>query len=178
MGKAICTIADCEGVRVARGWCDKHYRRWKKHGDPLATKRIIGDDAARFWSYVRKTGPDECWMWTGAICGAPRGKGYGHLNIGGRLVMAHRFAYELLVGPIPEGLVLDHLCREQYCVNPAHLEPVTQRTNVHRGLLLKVSDGRLRELASTGAGAAAIARRAGVTETAIRSRLKRIRGAA
>lgn len=175
MGERICSIDGCEGPTVARGWCDKHYRRWRKHGDPLVTKRIIGDDEARFWSYVRKAGPDECWQWIGAICGAPRGPGYGHLNIGGRPVMAHRYAYEQSIGPIPDGLVLDHRCRNQHCVNPAHLEPVTQRENVHRGLLLKIPEERIAELANlrrSGATFAELARAERVSSEAISRRIK------
>jgi hypothetical protein len=87
---------------------------------------IRGDDEARFWSYVTKT--EGCWEWKGA----KDGDGYGHLGVAGSVVGAHRYAYELLVGPIPEGLHLDHLCRNRPCVNPDHLEPVTQAVNVGR----------------------------------------------
>lgn len=76
----------------------------------------------RFWAKVQPTG--FCWEWT-----ASKAHGYGYFN-GSR---AHRFAYELLVGPIPDGLVIDHLCRNRGCVNPDHLEPVTQRENTMRG---------------------------------------------
>lgn len=82
----------------------------------------------RFWSKVDKT--DSCWLWTGATAGA----GYGQLWVGGRRVYVHRFAYEQFVGPIPEGFQIDHLCRIHNCVNPAHLEAVTQRENVLRGV--------------------------------------------
>lgn len=81
----------------------------------------------RFWANVHKT--NTCWLWTMR----PAGEGYGQIKLeSGRRQQAHRFAYELLVGPIPEGLQLDHLCRVRHCVNPAHLEPVTSRENVHR----------------------------------------------
>lgn len=83
----------------------------------------------RFWSKVDNCSRDACWEWTGGI----NGNGYGQINVAGRVIGAHRIAYELLVGPIPEGLELDHLCRNRTCVNPAHLEPVTRRENQLRG---------------------------------------------
>ncbi|MFL5911455.1 MAG: HNH endonuclease signature motif containing protein, partial [Gaiellaceae bacterium] len=74
-----------------------------------------------------------CWLWTGT----KHGHGYGIIKHGPaasrRSLRAHRVAYELFVGPIPEGLELDHLCRVRHCVNPAHLEPVTTRENLLRG---------------------------------------------
>ena len=92
---------------------------------------------ARFWSKVDKNGPvpgarpelGPCWLWTAGR----RHKGYGEFWVSGALVPAHRFAYELLVGPIPEGLELDHLCRVHPCVNAGHLEPVTHQENMQRG---------------------------------------------
>ena len=80
----------------------------------------------RFWDKVRVT--DSCWEWTGA-----RVAGYGEFWLDGRVQRAHRVAYEALVGPIPDGLQIDHLCRVRSCVNPAHLEPVTLAENVRRG---------------------------------------------
>jgi hypothetical protein len=83
---------------------------------------------ARFWAKVNKT--ETCWLWTGASNQA----GYGSVTIDGQQYYAHRIAYQWLIGPIPSGLPLDHLCRQTACVNPSHLEPVTQRENVMRGL--------------------------------------------
>jgi len=72
---------------------------------------------------------DGCWQWTGAT----NKGGYGSLRWEGRFPYAHRVVYELLVGPIPKGMQLDHLCRNRACVRPDHLEPVTCRENVLRG---------------------------------------------
>ena len=84
---------------------------------------------ASFWSLVDR-GPD-CWLWTGLI----DRYGYGRRHTGGE-ILAHRIAYRLVVGPIPAGLQLDHLCRNRRCVNPAHLEPVTGRENLRRSPLM------------------------------------------
>ena len=73
--------------------------------------------------------PNGCWIWQSGT----NADGYGLFRVDGRMVRAHRFAYELLVGPIPEGLELDHLCRVRNCVNPAHMEPVTHAENMRRG---------------------------------------------
>jgi len=69
-----------------------------------------------------------CWVWQGAL----NNKDYGQVSIGGKVRSTHRVAYELLVGPIPDGLHLDHLCRNRPCCNPAHLEPVTNKVNSER----------------------------------------------
>jgi hypothetical protein len=81
----------------------------------------------RFWAKVRKG--DVCWNWTAALDHG----GYGHFRADGKTVRAHRFSYELHVGPIPVGLQIDHLCRNTRCVNPDHLEAVTGRVNTRRG---------------------------------------------
>lgn len=91
-------------------------------------------DVARFWSKVDLRLEDECWPWEGAILSTRGGgAGYGHFPIRGHNIVAHRIAYELLVGRIPEGLTLDHECRFRACVNVLHLEPVTSAVNTLRG---------------------------------------------
>jgi hypothetical protein len=92
----------------------------------------------RFWAYVDKNGtisdyrPDlgPCWQWTGFLY-----RGYGHIRLGGLgspVTGAHRYSYEIAKGSIPDGLQVDHLCRNKACVNPDHLEPVTAHENFHR----------------------------------------------
>lgn len=82
--------------------------------------------AERFWAKVEKT--DACWLWLGATY-----NGYGRFTISpGNQKKAHRFAYEALIGPIADGMTLDHLCRVRNCVNPEHLEQVTHEENLAR----------------------------------------------
>ena len=71
-----------------------------------------------------------CWVWIASLSA----KGYGRFGLLGRNRLAYNVAYELFVGPIPDGLTLDHLCRNRACVNPDHLEAVPMRTNLERGM--------------------------------------------
>ena len=88
-------------------------------------------ESERFWEKVDKT--KICWNWT-AGCFGSSGEYGCFYKTGGRVAVgAHRWSYENLIGPIPDGLVLDHLCRNTKCVRPDHLEPVTHRTNILRG---------------------------------------------
>ncbi|MEU9310909.1 HNH endonuclease signature motif containing protein [Streptomyces sp. NPDC048256] len=92
--------------------------------ESLARVRI----AERVLMKIDKTA--HCWNWTGSTTD----EGYGYFNIGDEKFRAHRWVFSLIVGPIPEGLVLDHLCRNRTCVRPSHLEPVTNRENILRGV--------------------------------------------
>lgn len=85
-------------------------------------------DIERFRAKIYEL-PSGCWIWTSNL-----NKGYGRFwTVKSGLVEAHRWSYEYYVGPIPDGLQIDHLCRVHSCVNPQHLEPVTQRENALRG---------------------------------------------
>lgn len=129
MAERTCTIEGCERPHKARGWCRLHYRRWTTTGDPerVDRPRIDGTEAERFWPRVDKQ-PDGCWLWTASI----DGHGYGQFRANGTTVKAYRWAYEDIIGPVPDGLELDHLCRVRLCVNPDHLEPVTHKVNMER----------------------------------------------
>lgn len=176
MAKSTCSVDACETVTVARGFCDRHYRKFRRYGDPLAgpgkgqdgadllartcsvdgcerhvrnrtlgvcrghgqiyanygTLDPVASATARFMSFVAKTG-DGCWRWTGSRSGSALEYGQFSWRIMGRPMMgAHRAAWELFRGPVPDGLTLDHLCRNTLCVNPTHLEPVTQAENNRR----------------------------------------------
>lgn len=92
-----------------------------------SANRVSLEDALKRYQVSPDTG---CWLWSGSKRG-----GYGRLNLTevGKTVEAHRASYEFHVEPIPEGLELDHLCRNRSCINPAHLEPVTNAENIRRG---------------------------------------------
>ena len=105
--------SDARGIRGAQVSKQKTYDR--------------GSVEQRMLARIEKTG--TCWLWTGPRSGA----GYIRIMADGRQQQAHRVAYKLWVGPIPPGLTIDHLCRVRWCMNPAHMEPVTQGENVRRG---------------------------------------------
>jgi hypothetical protein len=136
------------GVPASEGRRDARPRKKRERADDAgqASSRSHGtnsrdagrfvaerSEAERFWSKVDRSARDGCWRWLGQT----NQWGYGHFRrtLGPgryRTVKAHRFAYELAVGPIPAGLTLDHLCGNQSCVRPDHLEPVTNAENLRR----------------------------------------------
>lgn len=126
MTRAMCSIPGCDKEHHARSLCKPHYCAALKRGE-IITGYPSAED--RFWASIDRT--DDCWLWTRSLDDS----GYAHLGIGNcQRVLAHRWAYEHFVGPIPDGLDIDHLCRVRRCVNPSHLEPVTRRENVLRGM--------------------------------------------
>jgi len=126
MNERTCIVADCEKRQASRQWCHMHYWRFRKHGDVNWTPSRPTPEE-RFWPKVDIQGPDECWLWTG---GTNRG-GYGTFQGVVRGDGAHRFAWELANGPIPEGMVVRHLvCDNPPCVNAKHLSLGTHEDNM------------------------------------------------
>lgn len=122
----LCSIDGCDSKHYGKGWCSRHWQRWRSYGDPLAggSDRPKGatveerfDTKWRFTMY--------CWEWTAAT----GGKGYGDFRINRRTHRAHKVAYERWVGPIPAGMFVDHRCHNHACVNPMHLRLVTPKQN-------------------------------------------------
>jgi hypothetical protein len=136
-----CAVVECDRPSRTKGFCTKHYYRWRVNGDPTVVKPpgyAAKPITERFLRHVNKDGPTpehapelgQCWLWTGA----DNGKGYGVFWDRERLVSVHRFAYEQEYGPIEDRKELDHLCRNHSCMRPTHVEPVTHLTNLHRGV--------------------------------------------
>lgn len=166
-------------ARIAKGLCHcgcgkkapvatktNRKRGWEK-GEPL---RFLPGHSGRLRPsgvvhFVVDTNTG-CWNWTRSLMPT----GYGHLTINNEQVLAHRFLYESMCGPIPKGLDLDHLCENPRCVNPTHLEPVTHAENCRRGKRSKLdweTVAKIREIAETGLSHRKIAKLFGVTHTTV-----------
>lgn len=96
---------------------------------PTRRGRHLGKTSRELFMARVTIDDNGCWLWTGAI----QNSGYGMLGRGGQKYLAHRFAYTMLVGEIPDGMDIDHKCRVRRCCNPDHLEPVTRHENIMRG---------------------------------------------
>lgn len=151
-----------EKTGIAR-FTDRH-KGWSK-GEP---KRYLPNHVNRFNGPEYEIAASGCWLW----CKSMRSDGYGQVLSGRAKIPAHRHIYERLIGPIPDELQLDHLCRNPRCVNPAHLEPVTQRENIRRSATTKLTENDVREIrAQVAAGwtQATIANRFGVSPKTVSS---------
>lgn len=171
MSDGTCSISGCPKESRARGWCPAHYQKWRRYGDPLASKtrewcsvdgcgkkhygnglcnmhwqrlrnvgsldtdRPIYQTVEESFAYRTREAENGCIEWTGSTVNG----GYGHFRKGGKNHRAHRYAWAQANGPIPEGMVIDHLCHNPACVNVDHLRAVTQAQNTqnlrgpHRG---------------------------------------------
>ncbi|GAA3816395.1 HNH endonuclease signature motif containing protein [Cellulomonas soli] len=134
-----CRSAGCPGRPSASrdGWCQRHHGLVRATGVEAWTGAVprpprTAAVAERLAAYT-VVSPAGCYLWTGGVTSA----GYGIVaapEFGLRWVLVHRLAYELARGPIPEGLVIDHLCRQTTCLRVEHLEPVTVGENTRRGV--------------------------------------------
>lgn len=119
-----CTFPECDRPNKNGGLCIGHYSQRMK-GRPLTTlANSLGESERRFWEKVSKTG--ACWIWRGHVLNS----GYGMGSIRGVRGLVHRIVYSMNYGPINDGHVVDHICRNKLCVNPAHLRAVTHTENV------------------------------------------------
>lgn len=151
MASKRCSIRSCTSPVRARGWCNKHYRRWLREGDPEAVAWERGQSEVNFWAKVQRGDPFVCWLWTGYI---RKVDGYGRfIWPGGQL--PHRFAYEITYGPIADANDIDHMCHNvdgvcpggkacahRRCVNPAHLRAIPAVK--HRGFVRPGQRGKAR----------------------------------
>lgn len=163
----------CEGTTTVVANTERNWLRFK--GEPV--RFITGHSTRRgpIDYIVEDRGYEtSCWIWQRCI----DRNGYGTKRVGNKHTTAHRYYYECEYGPIPEGLGLDHLCRVRNCVNPSHLEPVTQSVNNRRGNATKLTQAKadeIRTLYADGCGARELASLFGITRNYVYAILKKRR---
>ena len=131
----LCTIEGCLNKHLAKGMCSAHYQRLYDHGRLHTIVRRDLSCVERILSKIEITA-GGCWLYTGKLTK----KGYAHVR-DGTMRFAHVVMWVNKHGPVPEGMELDHLCRNHHCCNPDHVEPVTHAENVRRGIAGVVARG-------------------------------------
>lgn len=124
MTQRTCSIDGCSKKHYGRGYCQTHYQRWKKHGDPntlLRPQAVSPEESFK----LRTERQGDCLIWTGAM----HDHGYGIIWNGERIMRAHRWNWERHHGPIPAGADLDHICHNRACVELRHLRAATRKQN-------------------------------------------------
>ncbi len=166
MAKGTCGVEGCFNASRARGLCNRHYKRWRRHGSATGGGIDFATTPRERLEARYEVRADGCWHWQRTT--TP--EGYGFLSLNGAPKLAHILSYQLNVGPIPEGLQLDHLCRNRACCNPAHLEAVTQTENIRRGSATHLNEAKVAEIRSAladGLAQRAICKRYGVHQSTI-----------
>jgi hypothetical protein len=128
----------------------------------------LGDNSAVPENPDYRVDENGCWIWQKRL----NHQGYGQSKLEGHFKAAHRVYFERAIGPIPDGLVLDHLCRNRACVNPSHLEPVTPAENNRRGLQRKLTWAQAREIRNSTGRCRDVAAQYGVTAMVV-SKIRR-----
>ena len=149
-----CSIPGCGKTKImARGWCGTHYKRWYRHGDPLAEVNRRAPDGATpeqrlnsvgWATFNRRPHLTPCWEWSGLTDRA----GYGRVFDGQRVAAAHRVAYATWVGPLADGVHVLHQCDNPPCINPDHLHTGDDAANMAEMVARKRSDNGERRWSS------------------------------
>jgi hypothetical protein len=176
---ANCNIEGCDKAVACRGFCWKHYMRLRRRGDPLVAKTLQGLSwRDRFDAYFPKDGGEGCWEWKGSTS-----RGYGVLKVGKGPKLAHRLAWEVYRGELPDGAHVLHRCDNPRCVRPEHLFIGDQVSNmadkmakkrhrygVSRGAAhgrTKLTDEQVKEIRATVGPARLLAAKFGISMSSV-----------
>lgn len=134
MSKRTCSVDGCDNKHEAKGWCKVHYHRHRRHGDPLGGIFVGATPEEAFAHRTKKVG--DHLIWTGGTVE----DGYGRILVKSRKMLVHRWIYERKVGPIPDGMFVDHICGIPACCNVDHLRVVTRKQNMEHRVRLPKSN--------------------------------------